>query len=132
MADELMQLVCRAILLNKPPIIYMYKQSNDYCTKKCITFTCKTDILKPEKKYRARKMHKRIHHIYWTHMRSVTIFFLSSLVHCLVSGIDSVGASKGRGLKTPEFRLRSGTHQRHTMENGWAEMVDGSKRVEQS
>ena len=37
MADELMQLVCRAILLNKPPIIYMYKQRNDYCTKKCIT-----------------------------------------------------------------------------------------------
>ena len=77
-------------------------------------------------------MQKRIHDVYWTYMRSVTIFFLSSLVHCLVSGIGSVSASKGRGLKTPEFRLGSGTHQRHTMKNGWAEMVNGSKRVEQS
>jgi hypothetical protein len=59
MADELMQLVCRAILLNKPPIIYMYKQSNDYCTKKCITFICKTDILKPEKKVQSKKNAKK-------------------------------------------------------------------------
>ena len=59
MADELMQLVCRAILLNKPPIIYMYKQSNNYCTKKCITFICKTDILKPEKKVQSKKNAKK-------------------------------------------------------------------------